>query len=38
VEASGATLWTIRDGKAATMKLYQSREEALAAEGVSPAS
>jgi ketosteroid isomerase-like protein len=37
VEASGATLWTIRDGKAATVKLYQSKEEALAAEGVSPA-
>ena len=38
VEASGATLWTIRDGRAAAVKLYQSKDEALEAEGVSPAS
>ena len=38
VEASGATLWTIRDSKVAAVKLYQSKDEALEAEGVSPAS
>jgi ketosteroid isomerase-like protein len=38
VGARGATTWAIRDGKIAAVKLYQSKEEALAAEGVSPAS
>ena len=33
VEASGATVWTVRDGKVAAVKLYQSKEEALEAEG-----
>jgi ketosteroid isomerase-like protein len=33
VEASGATVWTVRDGRAATVKLYQSKEEALEAFG-----
>ena len=31
VEASGATVWTVRDRKAAAVKLYQSKEEALEA-------
>ncbi|MGH2838915.1 MAG: nuclear transport factor 2 family protein [Thermoleophilaceae bacterium] len=31
VEASGATVWTIRDGEVAAVKLYQSKEEALEA-------
>ena len=29
--ARGATVWTIRDGKVAAVKLYQSKEEALEA-------
>ena len=32
VGARGATAWTIRDGKVAAVKLYQSKEEALEAE------
>jgi ketosteroid isomerase-like protein len=35
VSATGASIWTIRDGKAATMKLYQSKAEALEAAGLS---
>jgi ketosteroid isomerase-like protein len=35
VSASGASIWTIRDGKAAAMKLYQSKAEALEAGGLS---
>jgi ketosteroid isomerase-like protein len=38
VGARGATIWTVRDGKVSAVKLYQSKDEALAAEGVSPAS
>ena len=38
VEASGATVWTIRDGVVAAVKLFQSKEEALEAAGVSRAS
>jgi ketosteroid isomerase-like protein len=34
VSASGASIWTIRDGKAAAMKLYQSKAEALEAAGL----
>jgi ketosteroid isomerase-like protein len=34
VEAGGASLWQVRDGKIAYAKLFQSREDALAA--VSP--
>ena len=33
VEANGATVWTVRDGKAAAVKLYQSKDEALEAAG-----
>jgi ketosteroid isomerase-like protein len=33
VSAAGASIWTIRDGKAADMKLYQSKAEALEAAG-----
>lgn len=33
VGARGATVWTIRDGKVAAIKLYQSKEEALEAAG-----
>jgi ketosteroid isomerase-like protein len=33
VEASGAQLWTFRDGIPASIKLYQSKAEALAAVG-----
>jgi ketosteroid isomerase-like protein len=32
VGARGATVWRIRDGKVATVKLFQSKEEALEAE------
>ena len=35
VEATGIQVWTIRDGKLASVKLYQSREEALEAVGLS---
>lgn len=38
VAATGASIWTIRDGEVAAMKLYQSKAEALEAAGVSPAS
>ena len=31
VGARGATVWTIRDGEVAAVKLYQSKEEALEA-------
>jgi ketosteroid isomerase-like protein len=33
VSARGASIWTIRDGKAAAAKLYQSKGEALEAAG-----
>ena len=32
VTAQGATIWTVRDGEIAAVKLYQSKEEALEAE------
>jgi ketosteroid isomerase-like protein len=35
VNASGASIWTIRDGKAAAITLYQSKDEALEAAGLS---
>ena len=35
VEASGTTLWEIRDGRVDRFVLYQSREEALKAAGLS---
>lgn len=35
VEARGASLWSIRDGKVVSAKLFQSKAEALAALGVS---
>ena len=35
VIATGAQLWTIKEGKAARMKLYESKAEALAAAGLS---
>jgi ketosteroid isomerase-like protein len=38
VEARGATVWTIRDGVVAAVQLFQSKDEALEAAGVSPAS
>ena len=31
VAATGASIWTIRDGEVAAVKLYQSKEEALEA-------
>jgi ketosteroid isomerase-like protein len=34
VNASGASIWTIRDGMAAAVTLYQSRAEALEAAGL----
>jgi ketosteroid isomerase-like protein len=34
VNASGASIWTIRAGKAAAITLYQSKAEALAAAGL----
>lgn len=34
VEARGASLWTVRDGKIVTAKLFQSKPEALAAIGL----
>ena len=33
VDASGAQLWTIRDGKVQSVKLFQSKAEALEAAG-----
>jgi len=35
VDAVGAQLWTIREGKARSVKLYQSRADALEAAGLS---
>ena len=35
VEATGVQLWTITDGKARSVKLYQSKREALEAAGLS---
>jgi ketosteroid isomerase-like protein len=35
VNASGASIWTIRDGKAAAVTLYQSKAQALEAAGLS---
>jgi len=35
VEATGAQVWTIRDGKFQRAKLYQSKAEALEAVGLS---
>jgi ketosteroid isomerase-like protein len=35
VNASGASIWTIRNGKAAAIILYQSKAEALKAAGLS---
>jgi ketosteroid isomerase-like protein len=34
VNARGASIWTIRDGEAAAVKLYQSKAEALEAAGL----
>jgi ketosteroid isomerase-like protein len=34
VDARGAQIWTIRDGKAYAVKLYQSKAEALEATGL----
>ena len=34
VNASGASIWTIRDGKAAAITLYQSKDQALEAAGL----
>jgi ketosteroid isomerase-like protein len=35
VNASGASIWTIRDGRVAAISLYQSKVEALEAAGLS---
>ena len=35
VKASGASVWTIRDGRLAAIELYQSKVEALEAAGLS---
>jgi hypothetical protein len=35
VSAKGATIWTVRDGEVAAVKLYQSKAEALEAAGLS---
>jgi ketosteroid isomerase-like protein len=35
VEATGIQVWTIRDGKLASVKLYQSRADAVEALGLS---
>ena len=35
VDASGAQLWTVRDGKLQSVKLFQSKAEALEAAGLS---
>jgi ketosteroid isomerase-like protein len=35
VDATGAQLWTISGGKAQSLKLYQSKDEALEAAGLS---
>jgi ketosteroid isomerase-like protein len=34
VDATGVQIWTLKDGKAERIKLYQSRSEALEAEGL----
>jgi ketosteroid isomerase-like protein len=34
VEAAGAALWTLRDGKVIQLKIYQSGDEALKAVGL----
>jgi ketosteroid isomerase-like protein len=34
VEAAGAAVWTLRDGKVVYLKIYQSGEEALKAVGL----
>jgi ketosteroid isomerase-like protein len=34
VEARGASVWSVREGKVAGAKLYQSKEEALEALGI----
>jgi ketosteroid isomerase-like protein len=34
VEAAGAAVWTLRDGKVVGLKIYQSGEEALEAVGL----
>ena len=34
VNASGASIWTVRDGRAAALTLYQSKAEALGAAGL----
>lgn len=34
VDASGAQLWTVRDGRVQSVKLFQSKEEALEAAGL----
>jgi ketosteroid isomerase-like protein len=36
VEATGYQLWTFRDGLAESVKLFQTKEEALAAAGAKP--
>jgi len=35
VTATGSNIWTVRDGKVATVKMYQSKAEALEAAGLS---
>jgi ketosteroid isomerase-like protein len=35
IEAQGAMLWTLRDGKIAHAKMFQTKEEALRAAGLS---
>jgi ketosteroid isomerase-like protein len=37
-EARGAMLWTVRDGKIARAKMFQTKEEAFQAAGLSPPS
>jgi hypothetical protein len=34
VDATGVQLWTISDGKAQSVKLYQSKDDALEAVGL----
>ena len=38
VSATAASIWTVKNGKAAAMKMYQSKEEAIEAAGVSSTS
>ena len=35
VQAGGASIWTVRDGKVSLVKLFQSKAEALEAAGLS---